>query len=307
MERLRSKSVDLTSQCLTVWSKTILCGTNSVPLSSTFYSKASDDISIDDDHDEDTNESVTSESVGTIQKFCDTLKRPFKKRSLSIRSARQLLLRRSNDQAEAPLPVLFTATAIRDNVPHPYDSNGLPFTRGDKIHVTRVTDYGVWTGRCGERIGNFKFVDVEKDDLKVRSDKSQSYPELQSVCQRSKSVSDLLSSINQENLIPKFILNGFDTTESIKAMNDEDLEYLGIVDDKTKDLIMGTIDWLNLCGTKPSNQDDCPRISDSGYNSSSESFTSHQRHSFKVENSSFLHPITALSQSVNNLLIVTPL
>ena len=303
MERLRSKSVDLTAQCLSVWNKTILCGTKSVPLSSTYYSKTSIDT---DDDPEEQNEIVTRENVGTIQKFCDTLKMPFKKRSLSVRrSARQLLLRRNNDPD--PLPVLFTATAIRDNVPHPYDSNGLPFTRGDKIHVTRVTDYGVWTGRCGDRMGNFKFVDVEKDDLKVRSDKSKSYPELQSICQRSKSVSDLLSSINQENLIPKFILNGFDTTESIKAMNDEDLEYLGIVDDKIKDLIMGTIDWLNLCGSKPSNQDDCPRITDSGYNSSSESVTINHKLPSKEQNSSFLHPITALSQSVNNLLIVTPL
>ena len=295
MQRMRSKSVDVQpTQSFASWSKSLLCGTVSGGgRSSTFYSRSS----------EEECEAAETESQKKIHKICESLKKPFQKRKLSLRlSAGPLLSRKTKE------PVLFTATAIRDNVPHPYDSLGLPFTRGDRIHVTRVTDHGVWSGSCNGRTGNFKFVDVEKDDAKVRKDKSKSYPELQKLCLRSKSVSDLLSSINQETLIPKFILNGFDTTESLKNMTDDDLDYLGVTDDKTKDLILGTIDWLSVCGNKSEEvSDEGSRVSDSGYFSSAASAASSENipsNNIHVRNS-FLH--RQLSRSLNTLLVVTPL
>ena len=279
MLRLRSLSADYGQG----WGRALLCGACPAP-APTFYTEA-------------------KPGPGTLRRLCDTIKRPFRRCASVRRSGRRLL------QQEPREAVLFTATAIRDHVPHPYCSRGLPFRRGDTVLVTRVSDTGVWAGLCpaSGRSGTFKFVDVQRDDLKIRQDKSQSYPELQNICQRSKSVSDLLSSINQETLIPKFILNGFDTTESLKLMNDEDLEYLGVTDEKTKDLILGTIDWLNLCSDSgPPSSEECSRVTDSGYNSSSESIRSNQN----TNASSFLHSSTSVSQltqSVNNLLISTPL
>lgn len=286
MMRLRSLSADYTAD---MSMRSLLCGTCSAPSSATFYSR----------HNED--EDSDNTEGGPIKKLCRTLKKPFQKRGGSLRqSARRLLL----GQDEEVEPVLFTATAIRTHVPHPYDSQALPFTVGDIIEVTRVTDHGVWAGKCHGRRGNFKFVDVKKDDLRCRVDKARSYPELQTVCQRSKSVSDLLSSINQENLISKFILNGFDTTESVRGMNDDDLEYLGVTDEQTKDLILGTIDWLNMCEEKkPAEEESLRRQSDSGYNSSAESVLSDQN----SERKSFLHSSITLSHSEINLTFSTPL
>ena len=298
MQRMRSKSVELSQQkSWSTWSRSLLCGSQSAGRqSSTFYSR-----SIDTEEPEESQKCGS----GTIQKFCDSIKKPFQNRNLSLRRSAGSLLSRKFSSKE---PVLFMATAIRDNVPHPYDSHGLPFSRGDRIHVTRVSDYGVWTGTCNGRSGNFKFVDVEKDDTKLRQDKSKSYPELQKLCLRSKSVSDLLSSINQETLIPKFILNGFDTTESLKRMTDEDLEYLGVEDDKTKDLIMGTIDWLNVTTASDTKkgEDDGSKASDSGYFSSavSSEFVPWNNQAQNVK-TSFLH--RQLSRSLNNLLVMTPL
>ena len=281
MLRLRSLSADYGQG----WGRALLCGACPAPAPApTFYTEA-------------------KPGSGTLRRLCDTLKRPFRRCASVRRSGRRLV---QQEQREA---VLFTATAIRDHVPHPYCSRGLPFRRGDTLLVTSVSDTGVWTGLCpaSGRSGTFKFVDVQRDDLKIRQDKSQSYPELQNICQRSKSVSDLLSSINQETLIPKFILNGFDTTESLKLMNDEDLEYLGVTDEKTKDLILGTIDWLHLCSDSgQTSSGECSRVTDSGYNSSSESIRSNQN----ADSSSFLHSsksVSQLTQSVNNLLISTPL
>ena len=192
MKRLRSKSVDLTVQCISGLGKSFLCGSGmETPSPTAFYQNASEVMSYGLD------ESLPSENeeirhVGTIQRLCNSLKRPFQN---SLNSSKRYLLRNSGDGSDQEKEtVLFTATAIRDNTPHPYESHGLAFHRGDKIEVVHISDYGVWKGRCGGKIGNFKFVDVEKDDIRVRRI-SKSYPELQNLCQRSKSVSDLLSSI----------------------------------------------------------------------------------------------------------------
>ena len=84
-------------------------------------------------------------------------------------------------------------------------------------------------------------------------------------------------------------------------MNDDDLEYLGVTDDHTKDLIMGTIDWLNLCepSQKPGGAGMKTQLQpDSGYTSVE-----------SISPSSFLHSGARKSQPEvdDNLLIVTPL
>ena len=296
MSRVRSNSVDLVlSHCVSRLSSSLLCGADTSSLSSTFYSRP--------EEEEEENQSKTSaKDEGTLRRLCDTIKRPFRHKSRSAASKPSIAVILPSDTEDPVEPVLFTATAIRDHVPHPYDNTGLPFRAGDEIEVTSVNENGVWSGWCNNRTGQFKFIDVKKLDPRRRENFSRSFPQLENICQRSKSVADLLSSINLENLIPKFVLNGFDTTASIKTMNDDDLEYLGVTDDQTKDLIMGTIDWLNLC--EPSQPPagagkKTQLLPDSGY-TSVESISS---------SSSFLHSATskAQPQEDDNLFIVTPL
>merc|ERR1711936_1007539 len=286
MTRLRSRSVDMAvTSCVTKWSKSFLCGNDTNNLTSTFYSK------VDEDKSPQISDALQKHD-GTLKKICDTIKRPFrtKSRSQTLKQDISIILPREDDPLE---PVLFTAIAVRDHVPHPYDNSGLPFKTGDEIEVTGVNESGVWAGRCNNRTGQFKFIDVRKVDTRNRQNCTETYPELENICRRSKSVADLLSSINLDNLIPKFVLNGFDTTASVKSMND-DLEYLGVTDDHTKDLIMGTIDWLNLRETSRSPML-CKKtrlVPDSGYTS--------------VESLTPSTLATTNTQS-NNLLIVTPL
>ena len=292
MSRVRSPSVDLVvTHCVSKLSTTLLCGADTSSLSSTFYSKV--------DQQENTSKTSAKED-GTLRRLCDTIKRPFrnKSRSAGLKPSIAVILPSDEDPVE---PVLFTATAIRDHVPHPYDNTGLPFRVGDEIEVTSVNENGVWSGWCNNRSGQFKFIDVKKLDPKRRQNFSRSFPQLENICQRSKSVADLLSSINLENLIPKFVLNGFDTTASIKTMNDDDLEYLGVTDDHTKDLIMGTIDWLNLCEPSQSPAGGSKKtqlLPDSGYTSVE-----------SISPSSFLHSGVTKSQPQedDNRFIVTPL
>merc|ERR1712226_1417893 len=54
------------------------------------------------------------------------------------------------------------------------------------------------------------------------------------------SVSDLLSSMSLENLTSVFVLNGYDTAEDIEQLCEEDLEYLGITEEETRELLLDT-------------------------------------------------------------------
>ena len=59
-------------------------------------------------------------------------------------------------------------------------------------------------------------------------------------------MSDLLTAVHLENLTSVFVLNGYDTTEDIKHISVDDLDYLGIEDTRAKDIILDTVQDLNI-------------------------------------------------------------
>ena len=141
--------------------------------------------------------------------------------------------------------VKFIATAVRDCVPSPYDQEALSFRKGDKIMVTRTNVNGIWRGVCRNKEGCFKFVDVKiQNNLRRHARRVQSQLSsvsgARSVQVKSKSVSDLLTAIHLENLTSVFVLNGYDTTEDIRQLSVDDLDYLGI-DDSSKDIILQSV------------------------------------------------------------------
>merc|ERR1711973_1083337 len=134
--------------------------------------------------------------------------------------------------------VVCEAIAVKDCYPSPYDRQALAFRRGDRIKVVKMGPTGIWRGRCRGREGNFKFIDVriEKQSNKQRTMEASSTRRIS----RSQSVSDLLSSMSLENLTSVFVLNGYDTAEDIEQLNEEDLEYLGITEEVTREMLLDT-------------------------------------------------------------------
>ena len=184
----------------------------------------------------------------TWQRLCNTLRRQLSKQSERRQPYSETA---DSETADSETAVLFTAVALRDRLASPYDREALPFRRGDLVAVTKQGDTGTWRGRCRGREGTFKFVDVRREEAartrrRLDDELISSSPSLQ-LLGRATSVQDLLSSINLENLIPVFVLNGFESTDSVRKMSEEDLEYLGISDPATVDVIIGTVDWLNCC------------------------------------------------------------
>ena len=173
-----------------------------------------------------------------------------------------------------------TATAIKDCVPSPYDHEALAFKKGDTIKVTSMNTNGIWRGHCNGKVGNFKFIDVKMvSSLRNQATKFKSHM----AGSKSKSVSDLLTAIHLENLTSVFVLNGYDTTDDIKHISVDDLDYLGI-DDSVKDTILQSVDKLR--------NDPVPsltevKIQDSGFSSSSGSDISG---SYFLPTRSYLYP-----------------
>merc|ERR1719367_514326 len=132
--------------------------------------------------------------------------------------------------------VVCEAIAVKDCHPSPYDRQALAFRRGDRIEVIRMGPTGIWRGRCRGKEGNFKFIDVRTEKQpKKRVDASPSRR-----ISRSQSVTDLLSSMSLENLTSVFVLNGYDTAEDIEQLCEEDLEYLGITEEETREMLLDT-------------------------------------------------------------------
>merc|ERR1719204_1000030 len=134
--------------------------------------------------------------------------------------------------------VVCEAIAVKDCYPSPYDRQALAFRRGDRIEVVKMAPTGIWRGRCRGREGNFKFIDarIERQSNKQRTLEASPTRRIS----RSQSVSDLLSSMSLENLTSVFVLNGYDTAEDIEQLNEEDLEYLGITEEVTREMLLDT-------------------------------------------------------------------
>ena len=219
--------------------------------------------------------------------------------SLSENAKMNTLLKRLSTRMSQKLlklhpPMLCTALAIRDCVPSPYDKQGLPFKTGDKIKVTKMNENGTWRGSCNGREGNFKFVDVKRESSEVK--RNYNSKNVTKCCKipRSRSVSDLLSTINLENLTPVFVLNGYDSIDDVEDICDDDLNYLGITDENMKDLIIDTINTFTISDTEnaPTNKEVIKKFTcrDSGISCSEESLASDQG----TDNSppkSFLHQL----------------
>ena len=108
---------------------------------------------------------------------------------------------------------------------------------------------------------------------------------------RSKSVSDLLTAVHLENLTSVFVLNGYDTTEDIKHISVDDLDYLGIEDSRAKDIILDTVQDLNI-HQQSHEKEPSPGPSvedDSGFNSSESEISTTESPSYFLPHKSYLY------------------
>ncbi|XP_053598822.1 uncharacterized protein LOC103576410 isoform X2 [Microplitis demolitor] len=144
-------------------------------------------------------------------------------------------------------PILCRARAIVDYTPSPYDKDALKFKKGDVIDVIQMNTSGQWKGITHNRIGFFKFINVEILNERVSRFNGDTEKARTSRRPRHKprSVQELLQRMNLQEHIPVFVLNGYEDLELFRELESADLDYLRILQPEHRAKILTAVQLLN--------------------------------------------------------------
>ncbi|XP_076389051.1 uncharacterized protein LOC100883627 isoform X2 [Megachile rotundata] len=144
-------------------------------------------------------------------------------------------------------PVLCRARALVDYTPSPYDKEALKFKKGDIIDVVQMNKSGLWKGVLHNRIGHFKFINVEilNDRVPRRGEPEGRGKWGQRYRQKPGSVQELLQRMNLQEHIPVFVLNGYEDLELFREIEPSDLDYLCIHQPEHRAKILTAVQLLH--------------------------------------------------------------
>ncbi|XP_011878389.1 PREDICTED: SAM and SH3 domain-containing protein 1-like isoform X3 [Vollenhovia emeryi] len=143
-------------------------------------------------------------------------------------------------------PVLCRARALVDYTPSPYDKDALKFKKGDVIDVVQMNKSGLWKGVVHNRIGHFKFINVEiLNDRVPRRGEPERSKWGQRYRQKPGSVQELLQRMNLQEHIPVFVLNGYEDLELFRELEAADLDYLRIHQPEHRAKILTAVQLLH--------------------------------------------------------------
>ncbi|XP_058791088.1 uncharacterized protein LOC131664201 [Phymastichus coffea] len=137
--------------------------------------------------------------------------------------------------------ILCRARALVDCMPSPYDKDALIYKKGDIIDVLQMNNSGLWKGIAHNRVGYFKFINVELvNERPMRRGKwGQKYR------QKPGSVPELLQRMNLQEYISVFLLNGYEDLELFRELEPADLDYLRIQHPEHRAKILTAVQLLH--------------------------------------------------------------
>ncbi|XP_050343235.1 uncharacterized protein LOC126768881 isoform X6 [Nymphalis io] len=149
--------------------------------------------------------------------------------------------------------MLCRARALVDYVPNIYEKDALRYKKGDIIEVINMNASGIWRGVLNNKVGNFKFANVEvlseRDTIRSRSSKwCKSRERLWET--RPRTVEELLRRIDLPEYMVAFSRNGYEDIELFKEIEPSDLDYLGIMTPDHRTRILAAVQLLHQleCG-----------------------------------------------------------
>ncbi|CAH1799687.1 unnamed protein product [Owenia fusiformis] len=149
-------------------------------------------------------------------------------------------------------PFVARARVHTDYVPSPYDKEALTLKRGDVINIISMSPTGTWKGVCGNKMGHFKFINVDllpnHTPRHIRRQRQRkSSPAKASKRIKPKTVDDLLQRLGLEHLRGVFLLNGYETLEDFTDIEEADLQELGIVNAESRAKLLTAAELLTDC------------------------------------------------------------
>ncbi|KAL0832941.1 hypothetical protein ABMA28_001077 [Loxostege sticticalis] len=149
--------------------------------------------------------------------------------------------------------MLCRARALVDYVPNIYEKDALRYKKGEIIEVINMNASGIWRGVLNNKVGNFKFANVEvlsdRDTMRSRSSKwCKSRERLWET--RPRTVEELLRRIDLPEYTVAFARNGYEDIELFKEIEPSDLDYLGIMTPDHRTRILAAVQLLHKleCG-----------------------------------------------------------
>ncbi|XP_063360376.1 uncharacterized protein LOC134649537 isoform X6 [Cydia amplana] len=144
--------------------------------------------------------------------------------------------------------MLCRARALVDFVPNIYDKDALRYKKGDIIEVINMNASGIWRGVLNNKVGNFKFANVEvlsdRETMRSRSSKwCKSRERLWET--RPRTVEELLRRIDLPEYTVAFARNGYEDIELFKEIEPSDLDYLGIMTPEHRTRILAAVQLLH--------------------------------------------------------------
>uniref|UniRef100_A0A8D0GBD3 SAM and SH3 domain containing 3 n=1 Tax=Sphenodon punctatus TaxID=8508 RepID=A0A8D0GBD3_SPHPU len=140
-------------------------------------------------------------------------------------------------------PFLGKARVHTDFTPSPYDKDSLKLRKGDIICIIEKPPVGTWTGVLNNKVGSFKFIYVDiilEEAAPVRKSISQS----RSKRPKPKTLHELLERINLQEHISTLLLNGYQTLEDFKELQETHLNELNITDPQHRAKLLTAADLL---------------------------------------------------------------
>ncbi|XP_026558957.1 SAM and SH3 domain-containing protein 3 [Pseudonaja textilis] len=140
-------------------------------------------------------------------------------------------------------PFCGKAKVHTDFIPSPYDKDSLKLQKGDIIHIISKPPVGTWTGLLNEKVGSFKFIYVSiipEETVSV----AKTYSRHRSKRPKPKSLQELLQRMNLEEHTSTLLLNGYQTVEDFKELQENHLNELNITDPQHRTKLLTAADLL---------------------------------------------------------------
>nr|XP_034969180.1 SAM and SH3 domain-containing protein 3 [Zootoca vivipara] len=140
-------------------------------------------------------------------------------------------------------PFCGKAKVHTDFLPSPYDKDSLKLQKGDVIHIIAKAPAGTWTGLLNNKVGSFKFIYVDiipEDPAPVAKSSSRS----RSKRPKPKTLHELLERMNLQEYASTLLLNGYQTLEDFKELQETHLNELNITDPQHRAKLLTAADLL---------------------------------------------------------------
>ncbi|XP_014436012.1 SAM domain-containing protein SAMSN-1 isoform X3 [Pelodiscus sinensis] len=150
---------------------------------------------------------------------------------------------RLEDEVPYTGPFCGRAKVHTDFTPSPYDTDSLKIKKGDIIDIICKTPMGMWTGMLNNKVGYFKFIYVDiilEEELTPRKIKAHR----RSKRAKPKSLQELLERVHLQEYSSTLLLNGYETLEDLKDLQESHLIELNITNPEDRSRLLSAVENL---------------------------------------------------------------